>query len=260
MSSNSIDEPSHLSDPLEDATPAQVEHTSIVERALRRQAVGRAAAAAPPPVLAEVGGELGLVLDHSSARSERIRALRTELLLLSESTREATMMALVSPSRGEGRSRLTAELAMAFSQLGRRTLLIDADLRRPRQHLFFRTDNSSGLTQTLATNAPVRHVGVAGLPELRILTSGPAAPNPLELLSHGRFERMLLAMRREYEYVLIDTPPVSEFADALIVATLTTRVLVVTRANITSHAATKGMLRRLASTRTHVLGAILNHF
>ena len=87
--------------------------------------------------------------DPYDPRCEKIRALRTELLLRRELTDRADIVALLSPCPGEGRSLLAAELAIAFAQTGRPTLLVDADLRRPQQHLLFGTDNRQGLSQAI---------------------------------------------------------------------------------------------------------------
>jgi receptor protein-tyrosine kinase len=82
----------------------------------------------------------------------------------------------------------------------------------------------------------------------------------LELLSDGRFERMLMRCRREYQFVVIDTPPVSGYADGLLIASLAARVLAVSRANTTSHNSMRDMLRRLAATHARILGAVISYF
>jgi len=206
------------------------------------------------------GPRLILAHDADSPRSERLRALRTELLLLNEAKRSANVIAVVSPGAGEGRSQLSAELAIAFAQLGRRTLLVDADLRNPQQHVLFGTNNDIGLsTSILRFEKPIYHP-VTGLPQMHLLTAGPPPANPLELLSDGRFEKLITDWRNAYEFLVIDTPPVSKCADGLAVATLARRVLLLNRAQHTSYAGTRDLLRRLATTRSTIVGAVLNHF
>jgi protein-tyrosine kinase len=202
-----------------------------------------------------------LVLAHDpyNPRSELIRALRTELLLRFEG-RQANVLCVVSPSHGEGRSQLTAELAIAFAQLGRRTLLVDADLRRPQQHKLFTTGNDRGLSDSLTRGDRPYVYPVEGLPQMSLLTTGVLPPNPLELLSSGRFERLLQDWKKNYEFVIIDTPPVTQCADALAVATMAGRVLFVVRAEHTRYRDTQETLRRLATTRSEVLGTAMNHF
>jgi receptor protein-tyrosine kinase len=198
--------------------------------------------------------------DADRERTETIRALRTDLMLLNDSAQRGNVFALVSPGRGEGRSQLCAELAIAFAQLGRRTLLVDADLRHPRQHLLFNSDNQWGLAQSLDLGQPPYLHGVEGLPEMAVLTAGPQPPNPQELVSNRRFERLVNEMRRQYDFIVVDTPAISECADALQIATVAQRVLVVSRAEATSMASMKDMLRRLAVTESKILGAVLNRF
>ncbi len=206
------------------------------------------------------GPSLILVHDADNPHSEKLRALRTELLLLNEGTRGANVVAVVSPGAGEGRSQLSAELAIAFAQLGRRTLLVDADLRNPRLHGLFGAMNEHGLSRAISNfEKPIYHP-VVGLPQMHLLTAGPPPPNPLELLSDGRFEKLVTEWRNAYEFLVFDTPPVSKFADGIAVATLAGRVLIVSRAQHTSFTSTRNMMRRLATTQSRILGAVLNHF
>jgi len=207
---------------------------------------------------------LSSVLIHAreadNVRSEKIRALRTELMLLNDSGQRGNVLALVSPGRAEGRSLLCAELAIAFAQLGRRTLLIDADLRHPRQHVLFTAENQWGLAQALDLGeAPYLHA-VDGLPELAVLVSGTAPPNPLELVSHRRFERLITDLRRQFDFIVIDTPAVSLYSDALQIAALAKRVLALSRAESTSLQSMREMLRRLAATQSKIVGAVISRF
>jgi receptor protein-tyrosine kinase len=209
--------------------------------------------------VARLGSEL-IHAREDSVRSERIRALRTELMLLNDSGQRGNVLALVSPGRAEGRSLLCAELAIAFAQLGRRTLLIDADLRHPRQHVLFTAENQWGLAQALDLGeAPYLHA-VDGLPELAVLVSGTAPPNPLELVSHRRFERLITDLRRQFDFIVIDTPAVSLYSDALQIAALAKRVLALSRAESTSLQSMREMLRRLAATQSKIVGAVISRF
>ena len=206
------------------------------------------------------GADLILANDPDTLYGERIRALRTELLLLNSGSRGGSMITLLSPCAGEGRSRLCAELAIAFSQLGRRTLLVDADLRRPSIHKLFLCDHSIGLGQALTLRSAPQLLKVENLPHLSVLVAGPTTHNPLELLSNGHFERQMADWRKKYEMVIIDTPPVTQFADGLAIASCVEQVLVVSRANSTPHKNMKEMLRRLATTQSRIVGAVINRF
>lgn len=206
------------------------------------------------------GAELIIARDPFDPHSERIRALRTELLLRSDSLTEANVLAVVSPGAREGRSLLAAELAIAFAQLGQSTLLLDADLRHSRQHELFGSGVISGLSQALTQSRVPEMAVVQGLPQLSVMTAGQSVPNPLELLSDHRFEMLLDGWRRRYQHIIIDTPPVSLYSDAFAVAMVAGRVVVVTRAHYSRFSATRDLLKRLGTTRAQVLGAVLNHY
>jgi protein-tyrosine kinase len=233
--------------------------SGLVETAIRRISSDRRIVLKHGEVVTP-SSRLILAHDADNPRSERLRALRTELLLLNEGARGANVVAIVSPGAGEGRSQLSAELAIAFAQLGRRTLLVDADLRNPQQHVFFGAANEHGLTKVITNfEKPIYHP-VLGLSQMHLLTAGPAPSNPLELLSDGRFEKLVTEWRNAYEFLVLDTPPLSKCADGIAVATLAGRVLLLSRAQHTSYASTRDMLRRLASTQSRILGAVINHF
>jgi protein-tyrosine kinase len=234
-------------------------NSSLIESAIHRL-TGDRNAPVVHAVTVKPGPQLIIAHDSNNVRSEELRSLRTELLMLLGDSTTGRALALLSPCAGEGRSQLAAEIAIAFSQLGRPTLLVDADLRHPRQHELFGADNDWGLAQALNFGQSPPLLGVEGLPQLSILTSGPVVPNPLEMLSDGRFERLLVKWRRHFQFVIIDTPPVTEFADGLAIATMAERVLVLSRANITSFSDMSELLRRLARTNSRILGGILNKF
>jgi protein-tyrosine kinase len=204
--------------------------------------------------------QLILAHDSDNPRSERLRALRTELLLLHDSGGGANIVAVLSPGSGEGRSQLCGELAISFAQLGRRTLLVDADMRKPQQHVLFGSTNEHGLSEAIANNEKPYYHPVAGLPFMHLLTAGPIPSNPLELLSDGRFSNLLTEWRNSYEFIVLDTPPVARCADGLAVATMAARALVLSRAQHTTYKSTRALLRRLASTQSKLLGAVINHF
>jgi receptor protein-tyrosine kinase len=238
---------------------AMLQGRSIVEEAMRRSIKQRVSVTwegeqlLPDPCLV-----LARAPDHP--RSEQLRRLRTELLLRIRNRRSGGSLALVSPSTGEGRSQLAADLAISFAQLGRRTLLVDADLRRPRQHLLFGASNDYGLTAALTDPTPVRLYGVKGLADMALLTSGALPSNPVELLSGRRFELLVTEWRRNFEFIVFDTPPTSEFSDASAIATVVGNVVVAGRKSQTSFTSLKELSRALEPTQASVLGAVLSEF
>ncbi|WP_029921094.1 CpsD/CapB family tyrosine-protein kinase [Nevskia soli] len=211
-------------------------------------------------VMAQPDSRLSIVHDPYAVRSETVRALRTELILRSQSNAQANMIAILSPCAGEGRSMLAAELAISFSQLGRATLLVDADLRSSRQHSLFAADNQCGLADAIVSGQPPCMLSVEGVQHLSLLTSGESHSNPLELLSDARFELLIEEWRRQFAYVVFDTGPVSLYSDGLAVAKSAGRVLALSRAGHTPYSDTRDLLRRLEATRSQILGAVINHF
>jgi hypothetical protein len=156
---------------------SRVNQPSLIETAIR--SAQRGTAVTVRQGTARLSSALIHARDSDSTRGEKIRALRSDLMLLNDLAQRGNVFALVGPGRGEGRSQLCAELAISFAQLGRRTILVDADLRHPRQHVLFGAENQWGLAQSLSLGeAPYLH-GVEGLTELSLLTSGPLPPNPL---------------------------------------------------------------------------------
>ena len=231
----------------------------LIEKMLKRTARKR------DPILweedqLEPSQQLILAYQPNHPHSETMRSLRTELLLRCKGQRGAGIMAILSPCDGEGRSHLAAELAISFAQLDRRTLLVDADMRRSTQHSLFGTDNDIGLAQALTDGGPQRFHGVKGLPRMALMTSGEVSRNPLELLSGRIFERTMAEWRRNFEFIIIDTPASTRFSDALAVAAVAGNVLMLGRAKTTRFTDLNELSRNLSSTRSRILGAVINRF
>ena len=210
--------------------------------------------------LAKPTPRLAGAYDSFDPRCEKIRALRTELLLRREPGDRAGVIALLSPGAGDGRSQLAAELAISFAQLDRPTLLVDADLRHPSQHLLFAADNKSGLSQAIENGSTPYLHPVEGLRHLSLLTAGPTPDNASELLLNKRFASLVEEWRESFDFVVLDTAPITQYSDGLAVASLVKRVLVLSRARHTPYKESRDMLRRLAAIRSQIVGAVLNHF
>jgi receptor protein-tyrosine kinase len=232
---------------------------SLVEDMMRRRTEQREVVLWKGDAL-HAGRQLIIAHDPDHPRSELMRRLRTELLLRTGARRGAAFFAVLSPSAREGRSQLAAELAISFAQLGRKTLLVDADLRRPTQHDLFSAANETGLAQALAADGPLNMNGVQGLAKLAVLTSGGQPPNPVELLHGPRFNRMIAEWRRNFEFVVLDTPPTSEFSDGLTIASSCGSAILLGRAKVTTFSALKEMRRHLEPTNTRIVGAVINSF
>ena len=197
----------------------------------------------------------------SGRHMEGMRALRTELLMrwFEIDTAHKTL-AIVSGDRREGRSFIAANLAVAFSLLGKRTLLIDADMRNPSQHTLFGTGNPAGLSAVLSSRGgPESICRVPGLPDLSVLPAGNVPPNAAELLARPQFSKILAALKQEFDIVLLDTPAASECADAQTIAMRAGAVLIVTRKNFTRMWRVRGVSNTMVKSSATVVGTVLNH-
>lgn len=208
----------------------------------------------------QVSSELVVASDPFHPRAEELRALRTQLLVRwPHPGMRHRALAIVSPNPGEGRSYVAANLAVVFSQLGERTLLIDADLRAPRQHRIFNVSDRVGLSALLSGRAD--RSAVLPVPEfgtLSILPAGMPPPNPQELLSRQAFSVLLDELRAEFDVVLFDTPPTTLYADAQSVAFRAGNAMVLARKDHTRLADTRNVIRELGDTGTRVVGTVLN--
>jgi chain length determinant protein tyrosine kinase EpsG len=212
------------------------------------------------PGRSTLSGELIAAYDPDAIAAEGLRALRSQLMLrwFGASALHQTL-AVVSADRGEGRSWLAANLAIVFSQLGERTLLIDADLRNPRQHSLFGIDNNSGLS-TLLTGRRADSC-IQRIPQLRdlsILPAGMLAPNPQELLSRPLFDLSLTELRKEFDVILIDTPAASVNADAQTIAARAGCALLVTQKDTSRAASIRRVLGDIRETGAQIVGSVIS--
>jgi chain length determinant protein tyrosine kinase EpsG len=216
------------------------------------------------PVLAR-GGEGGVADDviaaymPQSEAVEPLRALRSQLILRWFNTANRRVLAITSAERGEGRSWLAANLATMFAQLGERTLLIDADMRHPRQHRIFNIDNSVGLS-ALLTGRAGREIARRIHPQLRlfVLPAGIIPPNPQELLARPVFDVILDHFASQFSLVILDTPATWETADAQILAANAGNALMVARRNQTRQSKLLAAMEMLTDTGVNVIGSVIN--
>jgi receptor protein-tyrosine kinase len=191
---------------------------------------------------------------------ERLRELRTQIITRAVTgPRRHPMVGIVSSDRGDGRSFIAANLAIVFAQSGHRTLVIDADMRNPSQHTYFRCENRVGLSALLAGRCGVECLyRVASFPRIFVLTSGPTPPNPLELLERPIFAQLLASADANFKAVIIDTPAGTLAADARLLANRAGANVLVAR---TGHTRTRNggrMMQALTADNSSVLGVVMN--
>jgi succinoglycan biosynthesis transport protein ExoP len=209
--------------------------------------------------------ELAALHQTSSLIAESFRSILVSILFSDENSLRPKTLVLTSASPGEGKSTVTSNLAVAIAESGQRVLLIDADLRRPRQHEIFSMDNRRGLTSLLRAGADREDwQSVFGLirptevSRLDILTSGPPSAAATNLLCDPNIPELLMLLRSEFDMVLIDTPPMLQMPDARILGRLADAVILVIRAGQTARDAALAARQRFAQDGTRLLGTVLN--
>ena len=204
-----------------------------------------------------VSREVVAAYEPFSRQVERLRALRSQLMLRWFNTGERTMV-IASAHAKEGRSYLAANLAVVFSQLGERTLLIDGDMRHPRQHLLFNLNNQAGLSTVLSGRDDGTPRRIAGLRDLSVLPSGPTPPNPQELLARLGFSELLNRYRTQFDVILIDAPPSESSADAQAIAYRARGVLMLTRRNRSRLREVQSLMDSIRGAGATVVGTVMN--
>ena len=163
---------------------------------------------------------------------EAYKAIRTNLTFLLAAS-DTKVFGITSPEAGEGKSTTSVNMAIAFSQLGDKVLLIDADMRKSSIHKKLKIENNAGLSNILAGfnkySEVINHISDT----FDVITAGQVPPNPSELLGSARFKDLIDSVSKEYSYVIIDTPPVDVVTDALVIAPQTAGLVLVVKDQVT---------------------------
>ncbi|MBQ2944079.1 MAG: CpsD/CapB family tyrosine-protein kinase [Ruminococcus sp.] len=192
--------------------------------------------------------------DSKFAIVEGYKIARTNLVF-SLSASESKYIVVTSWSKGEGKSTATANLAISFSKMGRRVLLIDCDLRRPNLHNLMKLQNTSGVSDIIGKLKPLEEViHKEVLPCLDVITAGSIPPNPSELLASTGFESFLRDMEQVYDYIIIDTPPVGIVTDTLLLKDFISGYVVVVRERVTTHGDIEKTIQSIRLADSKVLG------
>ena len=195
--------------------------------------------------------------DPRSGFSEAYRSLRTAMQFSTQDGIPKVLM-VTSASMGEGKSTTALALAINLSQMGAKVLLLDADLRKASMHRKLGLANTAGLTNYLAGDSrPVDVTQPTPYDKLFVITSGPLPPNPAELLGSAKMVALLDVAKDRFDCVIVDGPPVLGLADAPLLGSITDATDVVVEAGGTRKDFLAGALKRLRSTRTHVIGGVL---
>ena len=200
------------------------------------------------------------LIPHEFSRSpvaESYRAFRTSLLLSSAELLRSFVVTSAVPL--EGKTTTAANLAVVLAQLGKKVLLVDADLHRSRLHEIFHVSNAEGLVSVLTGRIDAQHaVQKTAVPGLMLLTAGPPSPNPSGLLASNTMRRFLDGAIARYEYVVIDAPPVLAVADAIVLGYLSNGVVLCVRAGRTPRDQVIRARDDLQRSNVRILGVVLN--
>jgi capsular exopolysaccharide synthesis family protein len=197
--------------------------------------------------------------DPTDAASEAYRRLRTNLLYAFVDAPPNVIM-VTSPGSAEGKSTVCANLGVVLAQVGKNTLIVDCDLRRPTMREIFGLPGNNGLVNVLVGERALQDVYQEPLPdvELKVLTAGVLPPNPAELLDSRRFSELLATVRAEFDYVLVDSSPVGMVSDPIILATQVDGVLLTLDAHKTRRGDVRRAMRGLRTVGANVLGTVMN--
>lgn len=203
---------------------------------------------------------LVMISDPYGERAEAIRAVRTHIMAqhVNEGRRA---LAICGPSEGVGCTFVAANLAVAFSQIGIKTLLIDGNLRVPSVHQIIRPPKLvNGLRHCLGAPgaAFADSIEAAVQPNLGVMYSGGASPNPQELLASGAFQSLMDYCMREYDLTIVDTPPANISSDARRISTVCGYSLLVTRRNVSLVDDVQTLIAQIRSDHGRVIGTVLN--
>lgn len=211
------------------------------------------------PILATVGHiSKNMTPSERRAHSEAYRRLRTNLAFVGLGGERKASLVISSSLPDEGKTQTAVSLAGVLAQAGETVLLVDADLRRPSVAKRLQLDNELGLTDILTKRGTLADLAIPASSNLWVLPSGTIPPNPSELLGSIAMSQLLSLAEREFDYVIIDTPPVIPVTDAVVVASQTGGAILVSRAGVTKRSQIQSSIELLESGMAPTVGLVLN--
>lgn len=194
----------------------------------------------------------------TSSVSEQFRTVRTNIKfsIIGDSNRT---ISITSANPSEGKSVFSSNLAATFAQQGEKTILIDADLRRPTVHKTFMISNQKGLSNLLSGSDELDSViQKTNIDNLDVITSGPIPPNPAELIGSSNFKKMLEDLSRKYDWILVDTPPVNAATDASLISSVCYGTVLVVPQGIANKTDVNNAVEQLKKVHAKILGTVMN--
>ncbi|AST58627.1 tyrosine protein kinase [Thermoanaerobacterium thermosaccharolyticum] len=199
------------------------------------------------------------IVKSKTSVSEAFRSLRTNLQFTSVDKKVKSIL-ITSSLPNEGKSTIIKNLAYALAMTGVKVIVVDCDLRNPTVHQMFKIPNMGGLTNIIVEDDRYEKYVISDkeFDNLGIITSGPIPPNPSELIGSNRMKSFLNKLKENYDYVLLDAPPVLLVTDPTVLAPVVDGVILVIQANKTEIEATKRAKEILTNVKANILGAVLN--
>ena len=188
---------------------------------------------------------------------EAYNSIRTNLLFIQQGEK-CPVFVITSPTANNGKTINTINLAVSFAQMGKKTLVIDSDMRNPTMHRMFSIPVKNGLSEILAGLTDNISVSKTGIENLSVLTAGKIPPNPTELLSSNRMDKLLDFVREHYDCVFIDTPPANLVTDSTLFAQKVTGYVLIIKTDSTNIGDVKATVSNLEHIDANILGFILN--
>ncbi|MGE7689357.1 CpsD/CapB family tyrosine-protein kinase [Lysinibacillus sp. NPDC097214] len=200
-----------------------------------------------------------LVTDSKSIISEQFRMMRTNIRF-SLPDQEIKSLLVTSSIPGEGKSTNAANLGVVFAQEGKRVIIIDADMRKPTLHHTFNTLNTDGLSDVLTKQKIYFNViQKTSVEELSIIPSGPLPPNPVDLLSSKTMEMLMRDLRKDYDIIILDAPPLLSVSDAQILSNKCDGTILVVNMELVQKVDVLKAKATLVSSKAKILGVVLNN-
>jgi capsular exopolysaccharide synthesis family protein len=179
-------------------------------------------------------------------------------LKLFNTTDAKRIFAVTSSVPQEGKSSVSANLAVAIAQVGHRVLLVDADMRRPRQHQIWKLPNPLGLSDVLTGEIQIQQAIQQVTPNLSVLAAGTIPPNPVVLIESQRMRQLIATLSNNYDYIIFDTPPLAGMADTTLLGRMIDGVLMVVRPDVLDSASAIAAKKLLLNTNQNILGMVAN--
>ena len=198
-------------------------------------------------------------LQRNSREAEAFRTVRTAIFFGAAKENAKTLL-VTSPDPGDGKSTLVSNLGIAIAQTGQKTLILDADLRKPMQHILFNANHSdAGIREVLAGRVRLRDaIRPTSIKGLSLLACGQAIPNSAEILNSARFAKLLQYLGQVYNWILIDSPPVTVVTDAQIIAAVCDWAILVVRTGKSTRKMSQRAIHAMEGVGAHMLGVVVN--